>query len=532
MKNILFVFGLLVLVAGCQDSIDLNPISDVGTTNFYNNEDECQLALNGVYNFLGDKSVYESELGIKSAYGTDEALYGRSNLNWPMALYVYNANTREIEQIWQALYSGINNANVLIENLPGADFNIEAKRTEMEAETRFLRALFYFELVRRWENVPLRVESVSTVEQANNIPATDGVDIYKFIISELEQVAPMLPEIETSHIGKATETAAYALLARIYLQKAGYPLQHESQSSYEKVVEYADKVITSGKHNLSLPYKQIFMQEIQNVHDFTEIIFEVQFENLFNEGLNEGGSYGTFTGIQTLYNPGPYCGGFSYVAVSLTNLYADDDERKSWNVADWKVRGTGKIQLVDKPEKNKYFPYRYYPGKFRRVDYVGEWSDQNLIELETGTISKNETATDFPVIRYADVILMKAEALNEISGPTEAVPFLNMVRNRAGLEDIDNTLVANKNMFLEELIDERSRELCFEGVRKMDLIRWGKLGEKLAKLKEDMEETEVVPAYEWLYTAPNNYLDKHNVWPIPLIEVEENNMIEQHVLWR
>ncbi|MCT4672929.1 MAG: RagB/SusD family nutrient uptake outer membrane protein [Prolixibacteraceae bacterium] len=523
MKKLIYILIVLFSLSGCEDNLDLEPISSVSSSTFYNNKDECQLALNGIYNVIGGSDLYGKSLGITSAYGTDEALYARENQNWSFATYTFNASTKELEKVWMSLYRAINNANILLSKVGNANFSSDKDVQEIIAQARFLRAFCYYELVKRWENVPLRLEVVETLEQANNIKASSAEAVYLFIIDELEEIAPSLELPKSGSIGKATRTACWGLLARVYLSKAGYPIQHEPTESYKKVEEYCDNIINSGVHSLNPDYKNIFMQEIKGIHDFSEIIFEIQFENISSEGLNEGGAYGVATGVQTLVSKGAYCGGFSYAALSLVNLYdQDQDIRYNWNIADWKVDKKGKLQQISDI-------FKLYPGKFRRMDIDDEGQ---TIPLEPGTLSKNQTGIDFPVLRYSDVLLMKAEAINELGRTTEATPLLNQIRHRAGLADIEAETVASIDLFREELKDERSRELCFEGVRKFDLIRWGDLGRKLNDLEAQMDQAKISDSYQWLYDASRNFEDKHVVWPLPLIELEENKLIEQHSLWK
>jgi len=521
-NKIIYILTVLFLFSACEGDLDLKPISSVSSSNFYNNKTECELALAGVYHTLGNQMVYGKTLGITAAYGTDEALYARENLNWPLSTYVFNPSSKQVEGVWMYLYRGINNANLLLESLPGAEFKSEEERAYFDAQARFLRAFFYFELVKRWGNVPLRKHSVESLDRANNIALSPAVDTYQFIIDELEAIAPNLPMPKSSTIGKATQTACWGLLARIYLTRAGFPLKHLPEESYAMVERYANLIIESGVHSLNPDYKTVFLQEIMGIHDFREIIFEIQFENIASEGLREGGAYGSANGIQTLMSKGPYAGGFSYAALPLVNLYDQDmDSRYAWNIANWKVNKKGQVASISET-------YRYYPGKYRRVDHV----DGQLIWLEQGNISKNETGADFPVIRYSDILLMKAEALNELGRGAEALPFLNQVRLRAGLAEIDGSVVAGLESLRDELKNERSRELCFEGIRKYDLIRWGDLGNSLNELDQQMVAADIPDNYQWLFNAPRNFEEKHTVWPIPLIEMEENTLIKQHELWR
>ena len=207
----------------------------------------------------------------------------------------------------------------------------------------------------------------------------------------------------------------------------------------------------------------------------------------------------------------------------MINAYdKDNDNRYDWNIANWKAK-------KDVPVIQKNI-YQWYPGKYKRGQRVLNDDGSYSIEvLESG--DKNYTGINFPVLRYSDILLMKAEALNELNKTAEAIVVLDQVRDRAGLEGIDETTVATKEAFRNEIMDERMRELCFEGLRRYDLIRWGVFNEKLQSAKQDMVDAGVSGKLEWMFIWANNVQEKHQVLPIPLKEIEENNLIKQNPLW-
>ncbi|PXY01698.1 hypothetical protein DF185_09525 [Marinifilum breve] len=529
MKRSFFIILTLltVLFASCESELDQSPLSTISPDNFYRNEADCRLALNAVYSDIGNRYTYGEQLPIQFMVGTDEAVFSRSYNSWTVGLYIHNASTVDLENTWRTLYRGINSANILLENLPNADFSDESRKLRYEAETRFIRAFYYFELVRWWGGVPLRTSSVGDAA-SNDIARTSADKIYEFIITELEASAPNLPlPSEELEYGRVSRTAAWGLLARAYLTKAGVPLQLLPEESYGKVIEYCDLIIDSGEHNLIANYEDVFLNEITGVNDDTEVIFEVQFENQRASGIQEDGKHGNLNGIMCQQKDSPYGYAFTYAGLSLINSYdQNNDDRYDWNIADFKIDKKGAV----KTQKNRY---EWFPGKFKRVQKVTN-ADGSLgwEGLEPGDIDKNYTGINFPILRYADILLMKAEALNNLNRTSEAIPYLNMIRNRAGLADIDASLVSSVADFHEELMTERLREFCFEGIRKHDLIRWGVLVEKLQELKTEMQAANIASSREWLYRSSDNVEEKHYLLPIPLKEMNENKLIEQNPLWK
>lgn len=517
-----------IFFTGCEKDLDQNPLSTISPSNFYRNEGDCRLALNSVYSDIGSRYTYGEQLGIQFMVGTDEAVFSRSYNSWTIGLYIHNSTTVDIENTWRTLYRGINNANLLLANMPSAEFKDEARRLRYEAETRFLRAFYYFDLVRWWGGVPLRTEPIADAQTANDFPRSSAQEVYQFIITELEAIAPNLAlPSEGLEYGRVSRTAAWGLLSRIYLTQAGVALQHMPAESYAKVIEYCDLVINSGEHSLLSDYSEVFLNEIQGVNNDTEVIFEVQFENLKSSGIEESGKHGNLNGIMCQKAGSPYGYAFTYAGLSLINAYdQDNDVRYDWNIADFKVDKKGAVKI----QKNNY---EWFPGKFRRIQKITN-TDGSLswLGLEQGDIDKNYTGINFPILRYSDILLMKAEALNELDRTADAVPFLNQVRTRSGLSNIESALVSTSEDFHSQLMDERMREFCFEGIRKHDLIRWGVLEEKLQDLRTDMEAANIATSREWLYRSSDYVEAKHYLLPIPLKEMTENKLMEQNLLWK
>jgi len=545
--NISWMLSLSILCLGltsCHDELNQEPYSSISPETFYKNEAEAGLALAAVYSDMGSADLYGQLLSMKFTNGTDEALYSRTNVKWPTALYMNNSSTVEVEKAWRRLYKGINSANHFLARVVDADIE-EVAKNKLLAESHFLRAFYYFDLVRLWGSVPLRTEPITEGSTANDIGASHVSEVYDFIIDDLTFAYKHLPNPTGSpaEYGHASRTAAHALLARVYMTIAGKPSQDQEvgaiyhiheHDAYQLAINHCDSVINTGYHQLLPSYKQVFLNEIKDLNDDKEVIFEIQFGNLRGEGLREDGRIGNDNGVAIALpkldaygNANPYAYAFHYPSITMINKFdAAQDNRYDWNIVNWKVDKKGKVIVL--PDTKKL---NWYPGKFRRVDKVDNGDGTfGYVNLETGDIDKNYTGINYPYLRYSDILLMKAEALNELSKTGEAIPFLNMVRNRAGLGNINEATVASKEAFFNELMDERMREFCFEGIRKHDLIRWGRLQTNMEILRTDMEVAGVT--VDWAYRQCDNIEEKHNLLPIPLKEVTMNQLLEQSELWR
>ncbi|MCU4157153.1 RagB/SusD family nutrient uptake outer membrane protein [Carboxylicivirga sp. A043] len=535
-KNIFFsLLFVAVLIGGtsCEDYLTVEPKSSWLTESFYESESDVKLGLAGMYSYLALDETYGQILSCKFEGGTDELLYNRNNTKWSQALYEHTAATIDIKSAWLHLYQGIDAANVFIEKVSNTTSIEEENKKQYLGEAHFLRALFYLDLVRWWGPVPLRTKPTISVED-NNLAASSREEVYAQIISDLEFAASNLQHAEDmDEKGHATKMAAHGILARTYLTMAGYPMYQTDK--YTKVIEHCNVIIEDGWHTLNDSYKTVFLNYIQNKYDPKESIFELEFSNLRDQGIREDGRIGQINGVQFYYWPTktePFAYGMLQTGVKLLESYADEDERKSWNVANFICNSKGKISEISKD-------LSYWPGKFRRWEPLtfGNITDgtgtYTLLE-DASTPDKNFTGINFPYLRYADVLLMRAEAENEVNGPVGAAPFLNEVRNRAKLGDIDMALVPDKASFLKEIQDERARELCYEGLRKQDLIRWNILKETLDTQNEMILSANDATKKKNIFkrAALNFEVEKHMILPYPLQEVTMNNKLEQHAEWQ
>ena len=483
---------LFIGLSACEDILDLSSKSGIPMVDYYKTQDDAIIALNGVYDYLGKIDGYSKHLwgaGIELMNDEMQVKPGKANLIAKEQLSngtVENSNII-LKAIWGNSYAAINAANMLLVKLPEIPMD-ERLRNRIEAEARFNRALWYFNLVRIWGDVPLKLEPNTTyIQKYDRAPS---VEVYAQIIEDFEFGAGVVDGEwvesdegnglfwnykEAMQRGRATKGAAIAYLAKVYQQMAGWPLK--SEGAWEKSVEWSKRVIDSGYYTI---YGDLDNDGVYADDDYSriwgydneynsEIIFDVQF---ITGDVGEGGQVGAFYGIQGSAALGA-SNTHGNVLKSFTNTWdADanlnnkpetDDNRFEWNVATFKYNTSGK----EIPHKN---PGTYTLGKFRRPwGATHYWTDIPL---------------NLPLVRYADIVLTYVEGLYETQGlaaVTEINMHLNSIRKRAyGTKWNEATYAADitgmdHDAFIDFLLQERSWELCYEGMRWFDLVRTEKL---------------------------------------------------------
>ncbi|TLX78244.1 RagB/SusD family nutrient uptake outer membrane protein [Labilibacter sediminis] len=554
-NKVKWVLAVVLLInTSCSDMLVVAPETVWDVDDFYNSEERVEIGMAGIYSQFAKQNAYGGNLSVYMEYGTDEGYYNRGwDELWAVSLYRHTTNDIHVSGTWRQLYAAINNINLFIAKIDKDAFS-EERSNELFAEVRFLRGFAYSTLVSLFEEVPLRLEYVVD-QSSNNVAAASLEELYSVIIEDLEFAAMYLPHASDDDYipGRANKMAAHGILARVYMKMAGYPLQ---QTEYcQNALNHCDSIISDGWHGLvvdadTLGYRNLFLNYIQNKYDARESIFEISFAENRSIGVATSGRIGNSNGLAFAYEDDgfhPVSKVYMTVSPVLDVVYELTDKRREWNIPGMRYTAGGDAQVVP-----TLLEATYTAGKFRR------WEPENYEDLDikkgkddqvepyillekVEQPSKNTTGINLPVIRYADILLMYAEAANEINnGPTqEAIVYLNQIRNRAGLaniEDVKPGRIANKDEFFLEIMDERLRELCFEGLRKHDLIRWGMLGKRLEFLDQIVRGNEAFDASKTAHIgflrAVNNFdPSKHLSLPYPLQEVTINNLLDQKSNW-
>ncbi len=424
MKRIyITVVFIAVLLTGCNKFLDITPTDTLSPEGYFTNEEEAEVALAGVYDILAKSGTYGRTLFFELDIA-DDSFVALPTWTQDISLFNYNTSDTKLTDLWNYLYTGINRANTLLANLSKVDMD-EGKRKVIEGQALFLRAYYYFILTNYWGDIPMRLLPTTSVSD-NNLKFSPYSEVYKQIISDMEKAADLVNPISTySHAGRISKSVVWGILARVNLKMAGHPLRDESR--YAEAKKWAEKVITEGGgHVLNTDYRDIFIKMCKGEYDTKETLWEVEF-NRYNDSQQEEGSVGSINGIGASAEPW----GYSYGAKHATQYYFEmfenytvtingigvtysPDMRRDWTISSYYYQG----EL-----KNNYNTSQIY----NRMD--AKWRR----EYEPVEPKFNGTTTiNFPLLRFSDVLLMYAEADNEINGPTEtAIEYVNRVRRRA-----------------------------------------------------------------------------------------------------
>ena len=562
---------MLFFMGSCSDFLDKVPHTLTPET-YFNTEAELQLFLTGVYSPIMQERFYGSDYPMSIAGGDDLSFYQRSSPVSGIICNNANSSNAVITTFWRVLYDGINRANMLLEN---ADKNPELTQTtrdRVKAEALFLRSFYYFNLVQGWGDVPLHLTSTQSVEGLNT-PRTPKQDIYNQIIADIVAAIPNLKASNTlPHTGAVTQSAAQGILARIYLFRAGenyrdaavgLPLTNTEDSIkayFTHARDWALKVKSTGLHDLVKPYKKVFEDLCQDKYNSTgklESIWEAEeagnrsntpeqaagrIGNVIGFGAtNDYSTVDAYKNLKGMSNPG-YSYKFIYASLKLYEMYESegDTARGDWNIAPYEYTYAS---ATPKQVTGRQYYFGKLPAGLTTVEglpcTVGTATSANTNktrcaakyrrELEQVVPkNKNYTPINFPILRYSDVLLMIAEAENEINAsPTNlAYDCLDAVRMRANIMPLSGNGLT-KDQFREAIKKERAMEFCFEATRRWDLIRWGNYYNFMNEMDSYVSRAEWGSGYK--YAAPYYKVSKaYNYYPIPDMEMSVNKAITKN----
>lgn len=521
MKNILFILLFALSLNSCSDFLDTRAYDFVSPEEFYQNQNDAQMALAGVYSTLATENVYGNRYSCMISNVDDLSFYVRPSTQTVTHVYGndHNTSNTDIYNAWSSIYKGIESANILLERIENSNID-EAVKTRIKGEAKFLRAHYHFLVAQAWKDVPIRKESFKDVSKSA-LAATPQAEALDWIISEMEETITMVDdEMYDNRPSYVKKTVVEGILARVCLTRAGYPT-NGGKPYYEKAAAYAKSVKDAQKHGLNPDVYEMWKRMASDRYDteYNESMWEVEFIGSRElDGNWTDGRIGNVIG--NIQKNGSTEGlGYSYWfyggSLILWDLYDGNDKRRDLSMAPYQI--DAKDQYIY--WKDNQIVQRAC-GKFRR-----EW--ETLMPRH-----KNYTQENYPIIRYADVLLMLAEAENEVNqSPTPlAYEAINTVRERAGIEPLSGLSYAE---FQQELRDERGRELCFESLRKYDLVRWGIYTDAIQALGE--------ATYDSRWPGGSNYSTarafaertqkKHEFLPIPLKELAINTELSQNPLW-
>jgi hypothetical protein len=446
-NNILSLIFLALFFVACDD-LNISPSGSIAGSDYYNTEEDATASVTGVYNVLTYEKSTTSYYGDMLLYTIDlstDYMRAAANSQSPdtraLSSVTFDAGQFHIKTVWEQSYRGVSRANLAIDNIPRVNGD-ETLKNRLINEAKFLRALFYFNLVQLYGDVPLITSGEYKTEDLNRAPVED---VYSQIIKDLTD-AQQLPETQAEK-GRATKGSATALLARVYLVKASIT---NSADDYRKAAQYAQEVIGSKQYSLVENYYDLWDPTKKNG---PEHIFSAQFTN-GQAGTGAGNSISHCVFSTGLSDNEPVL--LVTDTVQFYNVFDDNDQRKNVSFAK---------RLFD-PSKDSYFEFAI--PRFRK--YI----DTTILATST-----SQAAINVPIIRYADVFFTLAEATNETEGPNSvAYNALNQIRRRAYRQPLDAVSPYDipsgltQADFRDTLRAERFKEFVTEQTRWLDLVRW------------------------------------------------------------
>ena len=464
--NLIAIALLGFSFSSCSDFLEQNPQTDLSENDFYKTADDILSAVNGVYSSLQEGDIYGNwyVFGEIPSDNTRNQLSGSVTTQNEFDQFYIDTQNSMIANFWKAAYKVINRTNTVLGRIDGIEINTElANRYKLEC--KFIRALMYFNLVRVYGDVPLVLKEIS-ISESYDILREPKENVYNQIIADLKEAQDLPVSYSTAEDGRATQGAAKALLANVYMTLHKYA---EAETILAEIInsgQYSLLENTPGSLNID-GYKNVFSPVN---HNSKEGIFEIQFlKGGYGEGSNYANNFAPGNSGTNVVAVGG-TGGNNIPEMDIYNAYEEGDLRRDFSMS---------LGYYDNRKNNEWVESRYV-CKFMDVPY------QN-----------NDASNNYPVIRYADVILMYAEALNQNGKTAEACKYLNMTRRRGfGYQTTETSPVdlqtTDKAQFALMVEQERRVELAFENHRWFDLIRTGRAVEVMRSKGFSLNETNLI----------------------------------------
>ena len=519
MKKIIFIICILLTFSNCsEDFIERPSLNELTADNFFKSEEDIILALNGVYSALQSNGMYGGGLnqwqGIPGFDGFGDNAFNQFKWEGPGLFMegVATPNTGIFNQLWTDHYIAIARVNLVIQNVENISTTLvtQAKKDELLGQAYFLRGLLYFNLAVYYEDVPL-ILAPQSLEGAF-VPKNTYDEITAQIIKDLKLASENLPTRQNL-FGYATKGAALSLFARVQLYNKKY-------DGTDGVLELTQKAMAEG-YMLHPNYAELFTEAGERS---SEVVFSVRFSQ--NALTNNGETFSaTFNGTPKVdQRPMPnlvneyYC--IDGLPITQSPLYDPNNEglnRDPRANASIYFRGDTYLRPVPgDPSQDRTFNGNSPTGYGMRK-YIRQSPN-----IEQGITLFGAGSQDFHVIRYADVLLMRAEALIETGDLPAAADLINQVRARVGMPRVQDVEGIRGQGQMRTLVrHERRVELALEGLRFMDLKRWGQLQEAFMRASGDP-----VPPYN-----PQYIMGKSSVFPIPQNEIDVNQNLVQNPAW-
>ncbi len=466
-------FALLALTVGCKKFLDIDPLFTQDAENYFQNPGDYDLALIGAYDLLQGSflNVWIGEIA------SDNSIAGGESVNDTKGLHeiddmIHGGVNIELRQVFRWNYAGITRANYILQNKDNIDFD---GKEVILAETRFLRAYYYFQLVKFFGDVPLIIDERLGVDEVQDLERTPKSEVYAQIEADLEYASGILDWTNPVK-GRATKGAALSFLGKVYLY----------QDKFTEAASTLDQVIAEGGYSLIPDFNQLFTVGNEN---HSETVFDVEYSGL------EGGSYDCliclegnaapgFHGIRQ-YNGPVYGDGNSYnlPTQELYDAFSSNDLRRDASILDIDAF------IAAQPNSGE-ITYAIGGG-----GHTGYYNNKYIKKQGEIGLPDNDLTSpvNYRAIRYADVLLMAAEAHNRGAGnDAKALEYVNLVRSRVNMP----ALASGGAQLTQEIWNERRFELSGEGHRFFDLVRTGQAADAIDGFTSNKNELFPLPQVE------------------------------------
>lgn len=484
----------------CSDDVlDVQSPDKLTSKNFWRNQTDAEAGLSAVYSQLENAIDVWEFAEVKypvEAYREDLCEIGADALNYPTWVELYNFSytngNSQFSTYWENHYRGILYANEVLEKVQGINMD-ESYKKQILAEARFLRAYYHMKLILNWEKMIIRDKYITSQDELDK-PLSERTDCWNFIITDLEQCIDGLPQKQSAeHTGRAVKGAAYAYLGYCYLTRA-YE-EDGNKSQYLNKAESALKSVTG--FSLVKNFTSMFDGTNKNS---PESIFELQ----FTETTANGASYRTaihkWIAVDEL-------SGWDEILPSqmLVNEFKKEGMIATTGGYDSRIYQTIFFNdpYFNDPDAKRVYGYTY--NELFGAD-SNKPAFRKYLPATAADLAKSRTAVNIPLMRYANVLLLLAETLNEQGKTGEAISLINQVRARADMPAISES--SDQNSVRSQIEHERILEFSLEDSRFYDLRRWGKTKSAL----DAIGRTSFNP-------------EKNNFYPVPLIEIKSNGAL-------
>lgn len=549
LKYIAIILLAVVVTSGCKKFLATEPFSTTSTEQFYKTASDAELAIAGCYNVLNAQIIQSTNLGSRGGLffmqlqimltgTTDEAVtkYLLSDSDTgPWGYASWNSTSLYNQQAWFFFYAGISRCNLLLEKINDIPDITDVRKKEIIAECRFLRGFYYMYMGMMWGGVPINTTSTPDI----TAPRATLQAVFTQSLDDLNYAYTNLPNRATIP-GRANKWSAAGFLARSYaflgsakISLAGKDLNFDlnsyewvnSADAYIKVKTFTDDIIANSGYKLTATYSNLFHETTKSFQDEECLFMAEGSENPTTENL---------VNMQNLFIPqgnNAVLGGGVTRIVPVGELYLKynaNDPRRTNNL-------TGALNAA-LPQENISGAVYYVPNaitatsiKNNAVYYGGKF---RMIDPKTKKIQLNYWSGNYPILRLAEIYLLRSEAIYYNNGATSAAATLARADlSTVRLRSIGSVNLASVNTaylktdFIQELLDERSRELCFEGTRHLDLLRFNRYNSAIAGLTSDAS---IAFNNQSVATVKLNWAPYRIWFPVPSSEVTLNKNLVQN----